>query len=79
MFWRNKWTRVVTPFAGLLLFVASVAIPVRISGQVSGGALSGSITDGSGRAMPNTKVSLTNVVTGATRTVKTDTRGLYAA
>ncbi|MGH9438703.1 MAG: carboxypeptidase regulatory-like domain-containing protein, partial [Terriglobia bacterium] len=66
-------------FATLMWLVIVVMLPVPGAAQVSGGALSGSITDGSGRAMPNTKVSLTNVVTGATRTVKTDTRGLYAA
>ncbi len=76
---RKRWNRSVIPFARLLLLAAAVVIPLRVFGQVSGGALSGSIIDGSGKAMPNVTVSLTDSATGAVTVIKTDARGLYAA
>ncbi|MGH9440511.1 MAG: carboxypeptidase-like regulatory domain-containing protein, partial [Terriglobia bacterium] len=79
MFCRNRWNGAVIPFAGLLLVVASVVTPARVFGQVSGGDVSGSITDASGAVMPNVKVSLGDMATGVTRVVATDARGFYTA
>ncbi|MGH9375791.1 MAG: carboxypeptidase-like regulatory domain-containing protein, partial [Terriglobia bacterium] len=79
MFYRNRWNGAVIPFAGLLLVVASIVTPARVFGQVSGGGVSGSVTDASGAAMPNVKISLRDMATGVTRTIVTDARGFYTA
>ncbi|MGH9355844.1 MAG: carboxypeptidase regulatory-like domain-containing protein, partial [Terriglobia bacterium] len=53
-------------------------ISARVFGQVSGGTVSGSVTDASDAAMPNAKVSLSNLATGAATVAATDDRGFYA-
>lgn len=59
------------------LLAALVFTPLRAGAQVSGGDVSGSITGGSGAAMPHARVSLRDVATGIVRTVNTDARGFY--
>jgi len=76
---RRAWENMLALFAILMWLVITVMIPLPAVAQVSGGTLSGSIADASGAAMPNVKLSLTNVATGAIRVVKTDARGLYTA
>ncbi|HKV40246.1 MAG TPA: carboxypeptidase-like regulatory domain-containing protein, partial [Blastocatellia bacterium] len=53
-------------------------LPVSAVAQVSGGSLSGSVTDASGAAMPNVKISITNMATGAATMIASDARGFYA-
>ncbi|HLI29486.1 MAG TPA: TonB-dependent receptor, partial [Terriglobia bacterium] len=64
-------------FAIVILLAAACALPVRMIGQVSGGTVSGSVTSISGAAMPNVKVSISNLGTGVSRAAKTDARGFY--
>ncbi|MGH9356303.1 MAG: carboxypeptidase regulatory-like domain-containing protein, partial [Terriglobia bacterium] len=52
-------------------------IPCRVGAQVSGGDVSGTISGPSGAALPNARVSLTNVGTGFTRSARSDERGFY--
>src|ERR1700680_5340894 len=47
--------------------------------QVSGATLSGTITDPSGAAIANAKVSIANKATGITRDVTADSAGFYSA
>ena len=47
--------------------------------QVSGAALTGSVTDQLGGALPDAQVTIKNTATGIVRTVKSDTTGLYSA
>ena len=47
--------------------------------QVAGGTLSGTITDPSDRAVPQAQVAITNVATGVTTTVTTNTDGYFTA
>src|SRR5712692_9792143 len=47
--------------------------------QVSGATLSGTITDPSGAAIVNAKVTITNKATGVTRDVTSDAAGFYSA
>jgi Carboxypeptidase regulatory-like domain/TonB dependent receptor-like, beta-barrel/TonB-dependent Receptor Plug Domain len=54
-------------------------IPLSLRAQVSGGTLSGTITDPSGAAVPNAQVEIKNSATGITRTVVTNSDGLYSA
>ncbi|MGH9354602.1 MAG: carboxypeptidase regulatory-like domain-containing protein, partial [Terriglobia bacterium] len=66
-------------FATLVWLVIAVMVPVPAAAQVSGGTVSGAITDAAGAAMPGAKVSLTNMATGAATVMITDTRGFYMA
>ena len=74
-------------FCKMLGFVHVVAIslmavilfPAGLLAQVAGGNLSGTITDPSGRAVPQAKLVITNVATGVDRTVTTNTDGFYTA
>ncbi|HUZ45859.1 MAG TPA: carboxypeptidase regulatory-like domain-containing protein [Terriglobia bacterium] len=64
-------------FATVVLLVSAIWLPVRVTGQVSGGAVSGTVTDAAGAAMPKVRVSIRNVATGAIAVVTTDARGFY--
>src|SRR5437899_7430647 len=63
--------------AALLAF--SNLLCVSLSAQVSGGSLSGTVTDTSQAPIPNVPVTLINMATGVARTVATDATGLYTA
>src|SRR2546425_3602748 len=63
--------------AGLLAF--SNILCLSLNAQVSGGSLSGTLTDTARAAIPNAQVTVTNVATGVTRTVVTDVAGFYTA
>ncbi|HLQ76186.1 MAG TPA: TonB-dependent receptor, partial [Terriglobia bacterium] len=53
--------------------------PAALPAQVAGGNLSGTITDPSGRAVPQAQILIKNVATGVERTVTTNTDGFYTA
>ncbi|PYR95812.1 MAG: TonB-dependent receptor, partial [Acidobacteria bacterium] len=61
--------------AGVLAF--SSVLCIGLNAQVSGGVLSGTVMDASQAAIPNVRVTLTNVATGVARAVATDATGLY--
>jgi len=50
-------------FSAVLALLLSVLCPIRLRSQVVGGTISGRITDVSGAAIPNAKVSLKNIAT----------------
>jgi len=52
---------------------------VNLHAQVSGGTISGTVVDTSGRVIPNANISITNVATGIIRSVTTNRDGLYTA
>src|SRR2546426_5416472 len=70
-------TQMVLLVAGLLAFFNLLSIG--LNAQVSGGVLSGTVTDASQAAIPNVRVTLTNLATGVVRAVATDAAGLYTA
>lgn len=72
---RKRRTEIVLLVASLLAF--STLPGARLTAQVSGGSLSGTVTDASQAAIPNVRVTLTNVATGVARTVATNSAGLY--
>lgn len=51
--------------------------PIGVQAQVSGGVLSGTVTNEPGAAIPGAQVSLNNLATGAMRLVKTNSAGFY--
>src|ERR1700730_485661 len=69
---------VVCVAAFAMLLVATIGSGP-INAQVAGATLSGTVTDASGGVIPHTQVSIKNLATGLTRTVSTDSAGLYSA
>lgn len=67
----------------LCAVVAVVALlhtaTVSTHAQVTGGTISGTVTDSSGRVVANVRISITNVATGVTREVTTNDEGFYSA
>lgn len=65
-----------------LLLVAIIAVfflAAPLWAQVAGGTIQGTITDQTGRVVPEVSVSITNRATGVVTTVKTNDSGLYSA
>src|ERR1700704_838731 len=62
-----------------LVFILIVSLHVDVHAQVAGGEITGTLTDSSGRVIPNATVSITNLATGIDRTVTTNEDGLYIA
>ena len=60
-----------------LLLIYSVTLSVNVQAQVSGGTISGTVVDSSGRVISNANISITNVATGISRAVSTNGDGFY--
>jgi len=64
----------VTLFSAFLL---SFCLPVRVSGQVVGATVSGTVVDASGAKVPGVAITITNVKTGITTSTETKSDGIY--
>src|SRR3989441_6428667 len=73
----KRRTEMVCLVAGLLAFLNLLSSA--LNAQVSGGVLSGTVTDASQAAIPNVRVTLTNLATRVVRAVATDASGFYTA
>jgi hypothetical protein len=62
-----------------IFLIIAILTSVPIGAQVAGGTLSGTITDPSDKLVPQAQVSITNVATGITTTVTTNSDGFYIA
>ena len=62
-----------------IILLAAIAFPAALRAQVSGGTLSGTVSDPSGRAIPQAQVVIVNIATGVARTVTTNADGFYTA
>jgi hypothetical protein len=62
-----------------ILLICGIQFSVPVSAQVVGGTLSGTITDPSDKSIPQAQVSITNVATGITTTVMTNSDGFFIA
>ncbi len=63
---------------GICLCLAAMLLGSPVSAQSTFGSVSGSVTDASGAAVPDTQVTLTNVATTAKQTYTTAADGLYS-
>jgi Carboxypeptidase regulatory-like domain len=70
--------RRLAEFVALIVLTSAFVVP-RTYAQLAGANLSGTVTDPSHSAIPNAKVSITNLATGVTRDVTTNADGLYSA
>jgi hypothetical protein len=62
-----------------ICLTAAILFPSALRAQVAGGTLSGTITDPSGRVVPEAEIVIKNVATGVERIVTTNTDGFYIA
>jgi hypothetical protein len=62
-----------------IFLMAAILFPAALRAQVAGGTLSGTISDPTGRAVPQAQIVITNVATGVEKTVTTNTDGFYTA
>ena len=62
-----------------IFVMVTILFPAVLQAQVAGGTLSGTISDPTGRAIPQAQIAITNVATGVERTVTTNTDGFYTA
>src|SRR6266852_1026834 len=69
-------TRSASLLALMLIFSAT---KVNLQAQVTGGTVSGTVVDSSGRVLANARITITNTDTGISRTVTTNTDGFYTA
>ena len=72
-------SRGVLKLALAVLVVVSCLATIRLHGQAVGATLSGTITDPSGGVVANAEVAILNTATGKTRTVNTNSEGIYSA
>jgi hypothetical protein len=64
---------------GWLALILSMTISVRLSAQVAGATLSGTVVDKSGAIVANAHIVIKNLATGVTRDVTSDAAGFYTA
>jgi hypothetical protein len=62
-----------------LLLILFMSISVRLSAQVAGATLSGTVVDKSSAGVANAQISIKNIATGVTRELMTDSAGFYTA
>jgi hypothetical protein len=62
-----------------IFLIIGILFSVPASAQVAGGTLSGTITDPSDKSIPQAQIAITNVATGITTTVTTNSEGFYIA
>lgn len=74
------WTSCVrTPFCALLFLAVISGCAPNVDAQVTGATISGTVTDRTGKVLPNAVVSISNVDIGVTRELTTNDEGFYSA
>src|SRR3979411_1597526 len=64
-------------FTHVLGLLVILLIPVAVSAQVSGGTISGKVTDSSGALIPGAQVAIRNIATGVTTNLVENEEGVY--
>jgi hypothetical protein len=77
---QRTFSEKITPkISGFVVLALTTLLSVQAHAQVAGGTESGTVTDASGAVIPSAQISITNVATGVTRSVTTDTAGFYSS
>lgn len=64
----------------LAVVIAAIhGVPAHVYAQVTGGTISGTVTDSTGKVLPNVHISITNLATEVGREVTTNEEGFYSA
>ncbi len=71
--------KILTTLSLLAGLALGVFAPIPLYAQVAGATLLGTVMDPTGAVIPNAQVSIKNTATNATRSVRTDAVGYYAA
>ena len=66
-------------FTQVLGLLVILLIPFAVSAQVSGGTVSGKVTDSTGALIPGAQVAIRNTATGVTSSLVTNEDGVYRA
>jgi hypothetical protein len=74
---RSMSVRVCLGFAIIVAVVLGFAVPARVSAQVVGATISGTVVDSSGAKMPGADITVTNVGTGIVTTTSTKGEGVF--
>jgi hypothetical protein len=64
---------------GWIALILSMVVSARLSAQVAGATLSGTVSDNSGAVVSNAQIAIKNLSTGASRDRTTDAAGFYTA
>ncbi|MGI8746049.1 MAG: TonB-dependent receptor [Bryobacteraceae bacterium] len=62
----------------LVLFLCFGGLSISAQVEIGGATLNGTVTDSTGAAVPNARVTATSTATGLTRTTQTNATGLYS-
>ena len=76
---RKNSTKYLFCCASAVLLILSICFSIPTDAQVTGATLSGTITDSSDKFVPKAQISITNVATGITTTVTTNSDGFFIA
>jgi outer membrane receptor protein involved in Fe transport len=74
---RNPIFRWITLLTVVLILTAQLQIATLAQSQASSGSIEGTLIDTTGAVVPDAKVTATNLQTGLTRSVTTNSEGLY--
>src|SRR3974377_1233979 len=75
----SRTLRVQTLCAVVVAFVVFLAMPTNLTAQVAGANIPGTVTDTTGKVVPNVHVAISNVATGVKREATTNEEGFYSA
>ena len=70
--------RTLLTFFVALTAIASLVLPVRISAQVVGATISGTVTDSSGAKTPSVNIAIANTATGIVSNAATNAVGVFS-
>ena len=79
MSYRKIFCKYVCSFTAAAALLLSVLVSLPVGAQVTGGTLSGTITDPSGAGIPQAQITIKNVATGVEHNLTTNENGFYTA